>query len=265
MTVSTKKGRQASMPPEDELHYPSGDGKPMAENDICRDLAIYCTEALGQRYARDPHVYVAGNNFIYYQQGNPKKVISPDVYVVFGVEKRRRRTYMVWNEGGRIPSVVIEITSATTWAEDTKKRLIYESMGVTEYFQFDPSADYLYPQLQGFRLVEQHYHRIEAEPAPTLRRIEIEGTSVRNQPPPVCLRSEPLGLYLVAEGDQMRFYDAETGEPLLSGQERAEVEARRADAEAHRAEVEAAARAQAEAELVRLRAELEELRRQQNG
>ncbi len=277
MTVASTKSRKASKqsrpvsnPPEDELHYPSGDGKPMAENDPCREQAIYCTDTLGQRYVHDPNVYVAGNNFIYYQQGNPKKVVSPDVYVVFGVPKRLRRSYMVWNEGGVLPAVVIEITSGSTWAEDVKKRAIYEGLGIPEYFQFDPSGDYLYPHLQGFRLTEGYYRPIIAETAPRLRLSPDPMQAVTHDKMPLCLRSETLGLYLVLEEGRMRFYDVATGDPLLSGREQAEVEAKRAEAEAKRADAEARradaaaeARAQAEAEVARLRAELEVLRRQQ--
>jgi Uma2 family endonuclease len=266
-------------PPEDELHYPSGDGKPMAENDPCREAAIYCTDALGQRYADNPLVYVAGNNFIYYQEGNPKKVVSPDVYVVFGVKKQLRRSYMAWHEGGILPALVIEITSQSTWPEDARKRALYERLGITEYFQFDPSGDYLDPHLKGFRLAEGYYQPIPLETAPLLRTSPDPMPTRVHAPLPVCLWSEVLGLYLVVEGSRMRFYDVATGEPLLSGREqagveakRAETEAKRADAEAQaravaeqRADTEAQARGQIEAEVVRLRAELEALRRLQDA
>jgi len=262
MTITPTQGQKSPKPPEDEFHYPSGDGKPMAENDVCREQAIYCTDTLGQRYAHDPMVYVAGNNFIYYQEGNPKKVISPDVYVVFGVEKRLRKSYMAWNENGILPAVVFEITSASTWPEDSRKRSLYEEMGVTEYFQFDPVADYLYPPLQGFRLLDGYYKPIPLEANPMLRR-DFGQQETANGSTSLCLRSEVLGLYLVQEGDWMRFYDAATGEPLLSARERADAEGQaRASAE-RRAEAEAEARMQLEAEVARLRAELEELRHRQ--
>ncbi len=288
MAVAGKRGAKPPIP-EDELHYPSGDGKPMAENDVCRDLAFYCTDALGHRYAHDPLVYIAGNNFIYYKEGYPRQCISPDVYVVFGAEKRPRRSYMAWNENNLLPQVVIEITSASTWMEDELKRPRYAKMGVHEYFQFDPFADYLYPSLQGQRLVEGRYQAIRAELAPVLRGPFLRKEPSENRRIPLCLHSEVLGLYLVEEGQWMRFYDVATGQPLLSSQERAEVEteraevavqraeaetqraeteARRAEAESQarieaerRAEAEAAARTQIEAELARMRAELEELRR----
>jgi Uma2 family endonuclease len=250
MTLAGQRGsKPPALIPEDELHYPSGDGKPMAENDICRDLAYYCTDALGHRYANDPLVYVAGNNFIYYKEGYPRQCISPDVYVVFGAEKRPRRSYMAWKENGILPQVVIEITSASTWVEDERKRPRYARMGVREYFQFDPHAEYLYPTLQGQRLVEGRYQPIRAELAPVLRGPFLR--EAREAHPddrrfPLCLHSEVLGLYLVREGEWMRFYDVTTGQPLLSNQERAETAAEaRAEAE-RRAETAAEAREEAE-------------------
>jgi len=60
---------------------------------------------------------------------------------------------MAWRENGVLPSLVIEITSNSTCVEDSLKPPRYEKMGVKEYFQFDPFADYLYPPLQGYRLV----------------------------------------------------------------------------------------------------------------
>ncbi len=46
---------------------------------------IYSMVALRHYYAANPMVHVAGNNSLYYEEGNPRKVISPDIYVVYGV------------------------------------------------------------------------------------------------------------------------------------------------------------------------------------
>src|SRR5581483_5303214 len=81
------------------VYYPTSDGKPMGETEKHRDLMIYCIEALKAYFADDPEGYVSGNNFLYYEEGNPKARVSPDCYVVFGVEKRQRDFYKVWEEG----------------------------------------------------------------------------------------------------------------------------------------------------------------------
>jgi Uma2 family endonuclease len=246
----------------------------MGETEKHRDLMIYCIEALRAYFADNPEVYVSGNNFLYYEEGNSRKVVSPDCYVVFGVPMRQRDLYKVWEEGGKRPNVIFEFTSKKTRKEDThRKRPLYEQvLQVPEYFLFDPTGDYLKPSLQGFRLVEGQYTPL----------LSLDGR----------LHSQQLGLDLEAEGTLVRFYDP-TGKPLLTPLEqaqRAESEAQRAESEAQRAEAEArradaalrqveaetqradvasqlaeleAQRAEAaEAEIARLRAELEALKRQ---
>jgi len=83
------------------------------------------------------------------------------VFVVRGVEKKRRDNYLVWEEG-HAPDVVIEITSKSTKRADNKTKwaLYLDVLKVREYFQFDPTQDYLTPPLQGFRLVAGEYRLI---------------------------------------------------------------------------------------------------------
>jgi hypothetical protein len=64
----------------------------MAETEKHRDVMMYCIDALRNFYADRQDVQVSGNNFLYYEQGNIKKVVLPDCYVVFGVQKRQRDT-----------------------------------------------------------------------------------------------------------------------------------------------------------------------------
>lgn len=226
--------------------YPTSDGKPMGETDRHIDLTMYVKQALMAYFADRPDVYVAANNFLYYQEGDPKQCVSPDGYVVFGVQMRQRDCYKAWEEGGKLPAVVFEFTSRETRREDTDtKRPRYEQvLKVPEYFLFDPTGDYLKPRLQGFRPVEGRY-----VPIP-----QVGGR----------MRSEQLGLELVQEGETLVLCDPATGERLPGFMEqtrRAEQEARRAEEEARRAEQEARRAENAEAEVERLRKELEALRR----
>lgn len=210
---------------DDDL-YPSSDGKPMAETHKHLLQMIYDVEVLTNHFADQPDVYVCGNNFVYWEQGNPRAVVSPDCYVVFGRDKRPRDTYRVWEEDGIMPSFVLEITSKKTRRQDThKKRPIYEKiLRVPEYFLFDPTGDYLRPRFQGNLLVGGEYAPMEV----------VEGR----------LHSDVLGLDLVAEGERLRFFDPVRGEWLLTYDEMARC-------------VETA-----EAEVERLRAEIESLRKQ---
>ena len=138
--------------------YPESDGQPMTESDATRDYLFYSVETLRLYFKSRGSVYVSGNLFIYYEEGNPKAVISPDVFVVFGVSHRKRRSYKVWQEDNKLPSFILEITSKTTKKQDQEnKPKLYANLGVQEYFQYDPTADYLNPQLQGARLIDGIY------------------------------------------------------------------------------------------------------------
>lgn len=104
------------------LHYPPSDGKPMAETQKHVNQIIHTISALDIFFADHPDVYVAGNNFVYWEEGNPKARISPDAYVVFGVPKILRDFYKAWEEGGKLPNVIFEFTSKSTRHEDTRKK-----------------------------------------------------------------------------------------------------------------------------------------------
>jgi Uma2 family endonuclease len=235
-----------------EIEYPSSDGKPMAETDQHRDDMVALIEGLKARYASRADVYVAGNLLVYYEEGNPKARFAPDVFVVLGVPRRRRRVYKLWEEK-RPPSVVIEVTSRGTWLEDEgKKKALYGRLGVAEYYLYDPLGEYLEPPLQGLKL--------EAGAYVPMRRGADDS-----------LASAALGMKLKLEDGRLRLTDLATGAPMLRPEEleaaRQNAEAARQNAEARatkeesarvaadtRAEAaEARARA-AEAELTRLRA-----------
>jgi hypothetical protein len=177
-------------------------------------------------------VYVAGNMFIYYEEGNPRAAVAPDVFVVVGASKHVRPSYKLWEES-KGPDFVLEITSHSTRSEDQgAKRGIYAFLGVREYFQYDPTGDYLLPPLKGFSLLGDNYQPLPATTLP-------DGTLV--------LRSDALGLELRLEDGTLRFYDPTTGKRLLTHQEaeqaRQEAEARAQAAEARVAELEARLRA----------------------
>ena len=183
--------------------YPTRDGRPMAETDLHRELMATLISILKRRYVKDQMVYVSGNLLIFYEPGNKRKHIAPDVFVVQGVEKRMRDNYLVWEEG-KGPDFVIEVTSSSTRREDVKKKfeLYRDVLKVSEYFLFDPRADYLKPPLQGYRLRGRDYQHITLD----------QGR----------LRSETLGLDLVRDGSYLRLYDHATGLPLLSAEEELE-------------------------------------------
>jgi Uma2 family endonuclease len=142
--------------------YPESDGKPMAETDIHRDLMIDMIDMLKNHFRARPDVYVSGNLLLYYEKGNPKKSVAPDVFVVFGIETKRRRTYLMWEEG-KGPDFVLELVSKNTYKEDLgrKKNLYASVLSVKEYYLYDPDGRYLQPSLQGYRLADGVYYPIQ--------------------------------------------------------------------------------------------------------
>ncbi len=220
-----------------EIEYPDSDGLPMAESDFQREYLIYAVEALRDHFRDRDDVYVSGNLFIYYEEGNPKAVVAPDVFVVIGASNHDRPSYKLWNEP-KGPDFVLEITSKSTRGEDQgAKRGIYAYLGVREYWQYDPTGDYLDPPLQGLQLVERNYWPLRAA-APV--------------PGGFSLHSEVLGLDLRLEEGVLRFHDPRTGRKLLSYRE---AEQARLAAEANAAR-EMALRQAAEARLAELEARL---------
>ncbi len=235
-----------------EILYPESDGKPMAETDEHLDLMLYLVGALKFWFAKQKRVYVAGNNLIYYVKGDTRQRVSPDVYVVKGIEKHKRRVYKLWEER-KSPGVVLEISSKGTRREDvvTKFRLYRDVLRVKEYYIFDPLREYL----PGGRLKAWGLVRGKYEERP------IEGDRIF---------SPELGLYLV-ERDTLRLLDPRTGEELRTYGEEAEAskreaEGRKREAEGRKREAEGRRRAEealrrAEEERDALRAQLERLKR----
>jgi Uma2 family endonuclease len=222
--------------PDAEIDYPDTDGKPMAETDFQRDYLTYAVESLRLYFRDRPDVYVSGNLLIYYVEGDPRASVAPDCFVVFGVPAHDRPIYKIWEEDGIVPAFALEITSKSTRAEDCgTKRGLYAYLGVREYWQYDPTGDYLEPPLRGFRLVGEEYQAI---PRPHPFGVDF------------ALPSTVLGLDLQLRAGQLRFRDPVTGHVLPTYGEleaaRQAAEAARQAAEAARVEAEQRARQEAE-------------------
>ena len=143
--------------------------------------------------------------------------MAPDVFVVLGANSADRCTYLLWEEP-KAPDFVLEITSCSTRHEDQViKRDLYRSLGVREYFLFDPTNDYLKPPLQGLELVARDYRRLPA-------RELAEGG--------LALASAMLGLELRVTERGLRFHDPHAGEDLPNYAETAQWRERPARLEA---------------------------------
>lgn len=219
-----------------DIEYPESDGEPMGETDLHIAWMFRLRDLLKHRY-RNERVYVACNLLMYYEEGDPRKFLVPDAFVVNDCEPGMRRTYRIWDEG-RVPDIVFEVTSKATRSEDEKhKPEKYAQIGIRELVLYDPTGDYLENRLQAYRLEHDSYVRVEPDSSGVLE-------------------SEELNVQLFLNNGELVLRDRTTGELLLTRAESAE-----AQLEAERAALEAehSAREEAEAEVRRLREELKRL------
>ena len=185
---------------------------------------------------------MAANLLIYYREGDTDVRVAPDVFVVVGASSHERSSYLLWDEP-KAPDWVLEITSRSTRREDQgRKRKLYRRLGVAEYWQYDPTGDYLIPRLQGLVLEAGEYEAMRSGE-------RGDGTQ--------AMVSAVLGLELRASERGLRFHDPETGRDLLThaessaAQRQAEAAWRQAEAERQQ---ERTARRQAETRIAELEA-----------
>ncbi len=221
MTTYTDKQKISSAPTDIPIYYPDTDGKPMAASDLHRDILNCTIDTLKAHYAQQPDVYVSGDILMYYVEGDPRRVVAPDVLVSFGLDKKRRNTYLVWVEG-KLPDFVMEFSSKTTYAEDLGKKMdLYTSLGIQDYFLYDAEGLFLASQLMGWTLVGGVYVPISEH---------ADGG----------LHSDVLSLDFHVDDEGLGFYDPVAGAwlqtPTEAAEARAEQEATRAEQEAARAE-----------------------------
>jgi Uma2 family endonuclease len=229
-----------------ELVY--DDGEPLESEWHAHQLPLLW-EVIRQAMAEQGRTdfYIGTNMCVYYsveqarevareveENLEPRAFRGPDVFWAGGVSGHMRKLWAAWEEGGRLPDVIIELLSPSTARKDrTEKKDLYARVFRTkEYFMADPNLR----KLEGFDLVRRTYQA---------KRPTGQGR----------LWCEQLGAYLGfwhgvwmdGEADWVRLFRPDG--TLLPTQ--AEAERQKAEAERRRAEA-------AEAELARLRALLEE-------
>lgn len=219
-----------------EIEYPESDGRPMGETDTHRKWIVRIDDLLNQRLLGQ-RVYVGSDLLVYYEQGQPRRFVVPDNFVVLDCDPGPRRTFKTWEEQ-RAPNVVFELTSRSTKRDDLVfKPKIYEQFGVSEYFLYDPLAEYLCPALQGFRLANG-----------SLVQMKSDGGE---------LSCQTVGLRLRLVGQSLEMIDAASGELLLT---EAESNRKLAEQQQQLVEQERAARELAETKNRQLEEELRRLR-----
>ncbi len=226
---------EVSSEPFADVVFPPGDlysDEPPLESELHLRQILLLLQCLEGLWRDRQDFYAIGNLTIYYSPRQRKSEFfrGPDFFVVLGAERRPRKSWVVWEEDGKYPNVIVELLSDSTASTDRglKKQIYQDTFRTPDYFWFDPHT----LEFQGFHIVDGVYQPLVANE---------QG----------WLWSQQLGLYLGVHGRQLRFFTAE-GELVPSAEERAEAERQQAAA----AQQEAVA-AQQEAE--RLRAKLRAL------
>ena len=198
-TISTQK----NYPPQvsDDISYPSTVEDYMPEGIIHFLLSVNLASTLLAYFSNRKDVKIFGNLMIYYVEGNPKKFISPDIMICFGLENAPTQVYKLWEEKV-VPGVIIEIASPTTWKEDLYRKYdLYERLGVKEYYIFDVERGFMPQPLFAFHLKNGVFETIKIE---------------QNR-----VFSPALGLELVDTGETLRLFNPKTNEILMTTEEMA--------------------------------------------
>lgn len=231
-----------------DIDLPSEDGEPL-ESHWHRLQINLLAELLYHHWQGRSDFFAGGNMFIYYslQQARTRSYRGPDFFVVQHVDGTRlRRSWIVWQEDGRYPDVIVELLSPSTRSEDLgRKKDLYEQVFKTrEYFCVDPEDS----SVQGWRLGATGYEALLPDARGWLWSETLQ----------LWLGMQP-GDFQGARDTWLRFFTAQ-GELVPSAAELATTAQQHADAEQQRADA-AQQRADAvEVENARLRAELERLR-----
>ena len=150
-------------------------------------LLVSCLDWL---WREQKDYFIGANLTIYFsrQQLKNRDFRGPDFFLVKNTQNHPRRSWVVWEEDGKYPDLIIELLSTSTAVIDKafKKTLYEERFRTQEYFWFSPDT----LELAGFKLIDGKYKPIKSNNSN-------------------LLWSNVLGLYLGLEGDKLRYFDAE--------------------------------------------------------
>ena len=220
-----------------DIFYPSSDGEPLAES-YDHLYVIMTTLAMLLAHLKGQQATVLADQFLYYAQGFPRLRVAPDVMVIFDVEPGGRDNYKIWEEG-QVPAVIFEMTSPGTRSkDDIEKKDLYQGLGVTEYWQFDPRGEWIPDKLRGYRLQgdeEPAYIPIADNISQVLQlRLVVEAKIIAFYRLDDGVRLLPLEELNIALEQQVAQTKTES-QKVVEASQRAKAESQRADREAQRA------------------------------
>jgi Uma2 family endonuclease len=191
MTIAQELDAQEGIFPD--VIFPPGDicsDEPPLETELHLRQIILLLICLEWLWRDRNDFYAAGNLTIYYspRQLKSEDFRGPDFFVVLGTQRKTRKSWVVWEEYGKYPNVILEILSDSTAKTDKglKKEIYQDTFRTPDYFWFDPYT----LEFAGFHLVDGEYQPLQ----PTEKGY---------------LWSQQLGLYLGMHQGLLRFFTAD--------------------------------------------------------
>jgi Uma2 family endonuclease len=202
----------ADAPAQPEILFPPGDlysDEPPLETYLHLRQLLLLLSCLEWYWRERTDFFAAGNLTVYYSPNQSKieDFRGPDFFVVLGVERKPRKSWVVWEEDGKYPYVIIELLSDSTAAVDRglKKQIYQDSFRTPEYFWFDPNS----LEFQGFALMQGQYQVMQPDERGWLWSMQLQ-------------------LFLGVTNSQLRFFTADgqlvstPEESAIAAQQRAE-------------------------------------------
>jgi Uma2 family endonuclease len=188
--------------PWDKIVVPEGgwlSDEPPMESDLHLNQMLLLLACLRLHWQGRQDFYAAGNMTIYYSPRQKKSEMfrGPDFFVVKGTEQKPRNSWVLWDEDGQYPNVIVELLSQSTAATDRglKKQLYQDVFRTPEYFWFFPQT----LEFAGFGLNQGAYQPLVPN-----------GQG--------WMWSQQLELWLGIQDEQLRFF-TEAGELVPTPQE----------------------------------------------
>jgi Uma2 family endonuclease len=192
--------------------------EPEMESSLHYQQLLMLVTALEWLWRDRDDFFIGANLTIYYSrlQLKNRDFRGPDLFLVKQTSRQPRTSWVIWEEEGRYPNLIIELLSDSTAAVDRglKKQLYQDLFHTYEYFWFSPDT----LEFQGFKLIDRQYQPIPANE---------QGWRW----------SEELGLYLGILVGRLRYFTA-TGILVPTPEEAATLAIQEAEQESQRAEQE---------------------------
>ena len=194
-----------------EQTLPSSDDTPLPDGRIQEGPLASSRASLRHHFrGQSDRIAVEGDTFVHYigqdEDGEPEVAsVAPDIFVVFGVPDRPdRNSYVLFNEPDADIRFVLEIASKSTRARDHgQKRCLYASLGIPEYFLYDPPTARRPARVMGLTLSGTRYQELPQEILTNGRR---------------GVRSNVLQLAVYVHDDRLCWYDPVSGRELLDNE-----------------------------------------------